>query len=461
VYAGGVSLVVSRIASRALDSRIRAEFLWAAEMWEVSDAGQLTWFDVDVQQDEDNPWLQVWHLDGRLAFQTSIAKRIPLAGSDTLARQATGQVERVDNGGLTYRVLSRGLTVGDRPVIIQVARSEAPMWRELYELVLFLGLGLPFGVCAAALGGYALARGALSPIRRMAARAQTITADRLHDRLPVDNPHDELGQLAGVFNRTLERLEQSFGQMQRFTADVSHELRTPLTAMRTVGEVALRQARTPEAYQTTIGSMLEDADRLTSLVDQLLTLSRAEASEHVRAEMLDLGDLAEDVVSHLAALADVKDQVVHVQRPASASCRADRVLIRQAVINLVDNAIKYGPAGSTIDVTVRHVDGDVAIDVVDRGAGIPAAQVARVFDRFYRGALVSDGRSHGLGLAIVKAVVEANGGTVSCESRVGHGSTFCIRLPRVEPEARVESGSAPASHVAVPIGISPAGSASA
>ena len=153
------------------------------------------------------------------------------------------------------------------------------MRQELRELMLVLVLGLPLSVAAAGLGGYWLARGALSPIDRMADRARMITADRLGDRLPVENPTDELGKLATVINDTLARLETSFEQMQRFTAEVSHELRTPLTAIRSVGEVGLRRSRDTADYRSAISNMLEETDRLSRLVERLLFLSKGDTGQ--------------------------------------------------------------------------------------------------------------------------------------------------------------------------------------
>src|SRR5207248_2475702 len=175
---------------------------------------------------------------------------------------------------------------------IQVARSETLMQYELRQLFFMLALGLPLGVAAAGAGAYSLARLALAPVDRMADRARHITAERLSDRLPVGNPNDELGRLATVFNETLSRLESSFDQMRRFTADVSHELRTPLTAIRSVGEVGLRGRRDQGEYRAIIGSMLEEVDRLAVLVDRLLTLSRAETGEaRLSIEPIALKDL--------------------------------------------------------------------------------------------------------------------------------------------------------------------------
>ena len=221
-------------------------------------------------------------------------------------------------------------------------------------------LGLPLGVAIAGLGGYSLARRALAPVERMTERARLITAERLSDRLPVDHPDDELGRLATVFNETLGRLEASFEQMRRFTADVSHELRTPLTAIRSVGEVGLREPRDGRDYRAIIGSMLEEVDRLSGLVDRLLTLSRAESGQaKLSVEVVDLNELAEDVVSYLGVLAEEKGQSLTVEAVGAPRGLGDRLVLRQSLINLVDNAIKYTPSGGTHpDSRRRHARRD-------------------------------------------------------------------------------------------------------
>jgi heavy metal sensor kinase len=431
VYALGVFGFVSRSISRTLDSRIRGDFMWASEMWEQQPDGSLTWFDAeDIAQDEDNPWLQVWSLSGQLLFQTAVAKRNPLPETAALAADPSGHIVTIRSAGVTFRVLSRLAIVGGKSVVVQVARSEAPMRRELQELSLFLLLGLPIGVAAAGLGGYAVARGALAPVNRMAERARSITAARLNDRLPIHNPHDELGRLALVFNQTLERLEESFQQMQRFTADVSHELRTPLTAIRTVGEVALRDTRSPDAYREIVGSMLEEVDRLTCLVDRLLTLSRAGSQPaHLSIEPVNLRDLADEVTAHLSVLAEEKRQSIVVRHLGAARCEGDRLMLRQAVINLVDNAIKYSPVESEIQVRVCASATHATLEVSDNGPGIDPERSARIFDRFYRGGYAGDCVGIGLGLSIAKWAVEVNRGELTWEARAGGGSTFRIALP--------------------------------
>lgn len=303
--------------------------------------------------------------------------------------------------------------------------------QQLDEVLIVLALGLPLIVGLAGLGGYMLARRALKPIDQLAADARRITADRLHERLSVANKHDEIGRLAAVVNDTFARLESSFDQLRRFTADASHELRTPLSVIRGIGELGLGETRTPAEYKDAIGSMLEEVDRLTRLVETLLQLSRGDAGTiRLSLQSCDLSDLARDVASSMAILAEERRQQLRVDAPEPVLVQADRLVLRDAVTNLVDNAIKYGPQGSPIDITVRADTTDAALTVADQGPGVPAEHRARIFDRFYR---VDEGRSRGLGgtglgLAIARWAVEANGGRIAFVA-TGSGAVFRITLP--------------------------------
>jgi heavy metal sensor kinase len=307
------------------------------------------------------------------------------------------------------------------------------MRQQLRQLALILVLGLPLGIAIAGLGGYSLARLALAPVNRMAERARSITAERLSDRLPIDHPEDELGRLATVFNQTLGRLEESFEQMRRFTADVSHELRTPLTAIRSVGEVGLREPRDGQHYRAIIGSMLEEADRLSGLVDRLLTLSRAESGRaKLTIDVVDLKALAEDVVSYLGVLAEEKGQSLTVDAVGTPCGSADRLVLRQSLINLVDNAIKYTPSGGRIRILVADTPSGPSIAVSDSGPGIAPQVRTRIFDRYERGGepRPDDIGGSGLGLAIARWAAEVNGGHLRLEKTGETGSSFRITLPR-------------------------------
>lgn len=428
VYATAIFMVVERSASKVLDDGLRSDFSWAAEMWEQRPDGTLTWFEGEPG-DPSAPWLQVWEPNGRLLHRTTHADWYPIEESARLASAADGRIVAVPTRDRVFRVLSTRSKLGGQPVVIQVARSEATMQQDRRELALVLILGFPLAAVAACVGGYWLARWALAPIDRMTARARSITAQQLHDRLPVENERDELGRLASVVNDMLERLESSFGQMRRFTSDVSHELRTPLMAMRTVGEVGLRDQRDPRAYREIIGSMLEEGDRLTCLVERLLALSRAESgATEPSLDIVDLGEVAADVTSQLDVLAEEKHQTLVVDQRAPTVGIADPFLLRQAVTNLVDNAIKYSPEGSHLQIRVWAAAGRCGLDIQDDGPGIEPERRARIFDRFYRGT-VPEGEGSGLGLAIARRAIEAMGGHLTLEPASARGSVFRITLP--------------------------------
>ena len=427
VYAMVVFAFVNRSVSATFDGRLRGDFQWASAMVEQTPEGSITWYE-DIT--EEGFWLRVWSPDGELLYQNAEAARSPVLESRELALRADESIADVPHPLAPVRVLTRRGQIGGTPVTIQVGRSEVAMREELEQLALILALGLPLAVAVAGLGGYTLARRALLPVERMADRARLITAERLSDRLPVENRDDEMGRLAVVFNETLGRLEASFEQMRRFTADVSHQLRTPLTALRSVGEVGLREHRDDAAYRTIIGSMLEEADRLASLVDRLLTLSRAETRQaRLSTDEFDVREMADEVASHLEVLAEEQGQSIEVEHVGAPQAYADRFVVRQALINLVDNAIKFSPRGGLIRIHVAETAEEAIVDVIDSGKGIEPSARDRIFDRFYRAA-DSATTGAGLGLSIAKGAVEATGGRLTLAASSAGGSTFRIALPR-------------------------------
>jgi heavy metal sensor kinase len=301
-----------------------------------------------------------------------------------------------------------------------------------------LMLAMPFALVAAGFAGYRVAGKALNPLEQMARQTEQITARRLNDRIPVDNPNDELGHMARVLNGLLARLGESFEQLQHFTSDVSHELRTPLAALRSVGEVGLQEDHSTEKYRDIIGSMLEEVARLTSMIDTLLTIAHADSGAiEMQRSVFPMMDLVQESVGVVGVLAEDKKQTISVVGDNEISVFADRSFLRMAVINLLDNAVKYSPSGSTIRLSLSNGMNPsdqttfVQLAIEDEGLGIPHDKASRVFDRFYR---VDEGRTRdaggaGLGLAIAKWAVEAHGGTIGLTPRLPNGSIFSIRLP--------------------------------
>ena len=380
---------------------------------------------------DERSLVEVWGADGTLRYRSRPLGPGDLGGSPTESPEPSPATRRLGDG-TPVRVRTGKHQIGSERVVLRVALSEEGMRRQWHRLWLGILLGLPVAVAIAGLGGHWLAGRALAPLDRFARQAQRLTVDNLGERLIVENPEDELGQLARVFNLALARIEDSVAQLRRFTADASHELRTPLTAIRAVGEVALQDQRNPERYRETIGSMLEEADRLSRLVDGLLFLSRADVGQKLHRQDVALVDLVKSSVSLLEILAEERDQRIEVRGDPGIRAMADPLFLRQALINLTDNAIKYSPPGSVIGIDVRSgAFSGAEIAITDQGPGIPADHLPRVFERFYR---IDSGRSRdeggaGLGLSIALWAVERHGGGIQIQSEEGKGSTFRIVLP--------------------------------
>jgi heavy metal sensor kinase len=305
--------------------------------------------------------------------------------------------------------------------------------RERGQLLAALALAVPVALAFSGGVSYLLARKALSPVGRLRTLAREVTADRLDRRLEVGNPADELGGLALTLNAMIARLERSFAEIRRFTADASHELRTPLTAIRAEAEVALGRPALPPEQQALLGSILEECERLTRLADQLLALSREDAGVAQQGwEALDLGALVGGVVETMRPLADAKGLRLHPPVPPAAGVRGDAGRLRQVFYNLLDNAIKYTQPGGEIEVRVEGRAGEAVVTVRDSGVGIPEEHLPRVFDRFYR---VDRARTRaeggtGLGLSIARSIVAAHGGSIELRSAPGKGTACIVTLPR-------------------------------
>jgi heavy metal sensor kinase len=422
IFSAGILLFVEARLYAGLDAQLGGEIATISEIYRE---------EPDELRDLAAHWgITLFQVDegGSIRHQTEawererLSEALPIGGAPSpLSWTApTGRHYRVQSAsGSSYRVAA--------------AIEENSLRDTLWTLTFIVSMGVPFAVGMAIAGGYFLAGRVLSPVGAMAEKAREITAESLAKRLPVDNAEDEFGRLATVFNDTLSRLEDAFERLRRFTADASHELRTPLTAMRSVGEVALQSTLDERAYRDVIGSMLEEVDRLTRLVESLLTLTRADSGRvQLAREKLDLGALAGDVIDQLRVLADEKQQNLTIRAPIPVHAIADAALVRHALANVIHNAIKYTPNGGAITVEVNAMSsGQTAIEVRDTGPGIPAVDRDRIFDRFYR---VDRSRSReeggvGLGLAIARWAIEANGGQIELTSDGADGSSFRVILP--------------------------------
>ena len=304
---------------------------------------------------------------------------------------------------------------------------------SLREILLYV---VPAALILAGIVGWFLARQSLSPVMLMAERARRIGVENLGGRLPVANPRDELGRLAGTFNELLGRLAASFAQQRQFMADASHELRTPVATARTAAAVALQQShRTEDEYRETLQIIEQQTDRLSRIVDDMFTLARADAGNYpVRREPLYLEEVLGEVARAAQVLALRKNVAVEYTAPTTAAFTGDEDLIRRMVGNLVDNAVKHSPAGSTVRLELTRRNGAWAMTVSDAGPGIPDDAQPHIFERFYRGD-ASRRRSEldtggaGLGLAIARWIARQHHGDVILAASTGNSTTFRIELP--------------------------------
>jgi heavy metal sensor kinase len=306
----------------------------------------------------------------------------------------------------------------------------------LRGLLLTLAIALPVVIAVAVGGGYLIMRRALRPLDEIASGAERITSRNLNERLPISHSDDEIERLSLALNRMIARLDESFQYIRRFTADASHELRTPLTVLRGELEAMAQRLRLDEEAHDTVGSSLEETERLSKIVESLLTISRLDAGEaQMERARFDLAELTITTVDQMRLLAVDRGISLGCESngdvPGAVTIWGDRARIKQVIVNLVDNAIKYTPEGGAVKVNVGAQNNLAVMRVEDNGVGIPAEALPHLFERFYR---VDKARSRqmggvGLGLAIVKSIVTAHGGGVTVESAEGSGSSFRVELP--------------------------------
>jgi two-component system heavy metal sensor histidine kinase CusS len=338
--------------------------------------------------------------------------------------------------GKAFRVASVALTVGSPPtqtytvqIAIDVSQKEALLAR--YRFWFWAILLASFVIFP--LVGYQIARQGIRPVEEMSSTARLITSTNLRERIHPDGYPAELASLASTFNQMLDRLEESFERISRFSADIAHDLRTPVNNIRGEAEVVLRRPRTASEYRDVIESNLEEAVRLSDLIGDLLFLGRAESPlSRLRRERVDVGELLDGVREYYEASAAegaVALTTLAAENPIIAEL--DRTLLQRAVGNLVSNALAHTPPGGAVVLQTIADPANIRIEVSDTGAGIPAEALPRVFDRFFR---VDSSRSQnsggtGLGLAIVKSIALLHGGNVEIRSQLGQGTRVTLSVP--------------------------------
>lgn len=338
-------------------------------------------------------------------------------------------------GGRKMLVAAHTLQMpGGARYLIETGAPMDEVQADLRKWLMFLLVMLPMVAAIALGGGYVLVKRALVPVDRIAASAERISSHNLSERLPVARTSDELERLSVALNHMIERLDTAFQYSRRFVADASHELRTPLTVLRGEMESLVQEPRLTSEWRERVGSALEDVDRLANIVEGLFAISRLDAGEAAAEWMpLDLAQLAASTAEQMCLLAEDKNIKVTCSGAMGVWVEGDRARLKQVVVNLLDNAIKYTAPGGAVTLRVAAEDRQAVLEVADNGLGIPSDALPRVFERFFR---VDKARSRdqggaGLGLSIVKSICTAHHGRVEANSTFGQGSRFRVELPLI------------------------------
>jgi len=339
-------------------------------------------------------------------------------------------------GRFSVRLLTRPIIMKGRGLvaIVQVGSSLELMEEIFYSLFYIFIFGAAASLVIAGVIGWFLARKALAPVADITATARRIGAENLNERIEVKNRGDEIGKLATTVNEMIERLEDSFKQIKQFSADASHELKTPLTILKGEMEIALRSTGDAEAMREVITSSLEEVDRMSHIVKNLLDLTKIGVEkEAAPREMVHLDKILTERFDHFRRFALDRGVTLKVVKNERAVVEADPLRIGQLFYNLIDNAIKYTDRGGQVELSVSIEGAKAVFRVRDTGVGIAQDDIPHIFDRFYRvdKARASDTGGAGLGLSICREIVETYGGVISAESGRG-GTTFTVRLPHID-----------------------------
>lgn len=361
------------------------------------------------------------------------ALTLPSASFTQPLRGGTWQGTVITRNGQAVRVYSVALSDHGKIFgVLQVGESLAPLTATSQSILIALLIVIPFVLLLGAVGSYWLAKRAFRPMLHLTRTAREMQAGDLHRRVPVPRSRDEVYDLALTLNEMIGRLDQAFARQRRFVADASHELRTPVTVIRSIADVALEDVLTPEEYGELLRDISAEAERLGTLINDLLVLARADEGQMVLDQApvrLDL--LALDVAAAMEPLANERGIAFQTQTLEPATVSGDTARLIQVLMGLVDNALTYTNAGGTVALRVAVRKTMACVTVYDTGIGIAPRDIPLIFERFYRAdpARSRAAGGSGLGLAIARRVIEAHGGSIEVESQVGQGSTFTVLLP--------------------------------
>lgn len=391
------------------------------------------------------PYAQLVDLSGKISAKTDVQISLPVTPR-ALARAERGletyetltfpsrNREAAPLRQVTLPVVKFGRFTGE---LIQVAASLDSTHHTLREIAWVLWISLPFGVGLSVLFGYLLTARSLKPVLDMSTAASSLGSDDLSVRLPLPRANDELRQLASTFNEMLDRLEDAFKRLRRFTGDVSHELRTPLAVLRGEAELALRKERSADDYRSSLRTIAGEANNMTGIIEDLLLLARAE-SRAVAMSWMDLStsDFVGDLVNVVQTVYDQKKVGLRVVNRGRSRFKANQGYLTLALKNILINAAKHSGAGTTVELDVSDENGTMQFVVTDSGEGIPTESIPYIFDPFYRADTARNRAAGGtgIGLSLAMALVKLHNGTITVRSQPGEGASFTVRVPSPAPE---------------------------
>jgi heavy metal sensor kinase len=390
-------------------------------------------------------YLILLHRTGRVLFLSPAARALNIRQVEELGRlggaraPAQGVIRLPPAGPTAHYVVRPVMRAGGQLGAVIAAADTGPTEEALQRLAATVVIVILVGLLGAVLVGEWVARHALEPVDQIITEVREITDGRsLHRRLAAPMVRDEVGRLAETLNGMLARLERSFAALRRFTADASHELKTPLTVLRVGVERMITHPKALPESLPVLEETLAEINRMTELVEGLLTLARAdEGRAELHRESVDLRTIVEEARETGELLAEHAGVTMQVTTPPQAVVlEVDPSRMRELILNLVENAMKYTPHGGTVRVELATANGRVQLSVADTGIGIAPGDLPHVFDRFWRAdtARTRTGQRSGtgLGLAICKWIVEAHGGSINVQSRPGRGTVFTVSLPHGE-----------------------------
>ena len=415
--------------ARALHGYLRFNHRSVDLAYDASDAEEAT-FIVDATR-----YYQVYDANsGQLLRQSSGLESLGLkyTPNEVIEFRGSPGIHDVQTDRGRLRLTSTVITTADGVYLVQVGTLLDRLDASLVEFDRVLAVRTLFGVIIAALMGFAFSGLALAPLRRLTGEATAIDIRNLQARLPVRGTRDELDQLADAFNQALARLERSVNDMRQFSAAVAHELRTPLAILRGEAEMALTTPVTAEGARERLASQIDEYDRLARLINQILMLARAEAGElSVATSRVDLSSVASRVAEQVEALADAKGITLAKNISAGLHVNGDAGWLERLLLILIDNAIKFTPAGGRVTISVAAIAKATVLAIEDTGVGIDPEALPRVFEPFYRADAAQSRRSEGagIGLALAKWIADAHRAEINVISAPNHGTTVSVAFP--------------------------------